>query len=172
MQESREPLEIERKFLIRYPDLNVLEENSSGKVSITQTYLVPVRKLSRRIRKTERNGEAEYWYTEKERISDMTRIERERKISEAEYEELMKEARPDAATIRKVRYFLPSGSHCFEVDLFPDWNDRAFAEVELKAEGEEFHFPECLTILKEVTADRRYTNQSLALHGFLREEID
>ena len=166
-----EPLEIERKYLIRYPDLKLLEQICTGKASISQTYLVAEKKLSRRIRKMNREGQTVYWYTEKKKLSDRTRIERERIITEEEYLDLMKEALPNAATIRKTRYYLPSGDRCFEIDIFPEWTDRAFAEVELEYEEQTFLFPDCLEIIKEVTGDKRYTNKSLAKKGFIYEPI-
>lgn len=165
------PLEIERKYLIRYPDLDLLERICTGKAAISQTYLTAEKKTTRRIRKMVRDGQTIYLYTEKKKLSDMTRIEREREITEEEYLELMKEALPKAATIRKTRYFLPSGDRCFEIDIFPEWTDRAYAEVELENEEQTFVFPDCLEIIKEVTGDKRYTNKSLAKKGFIYEPI-
>lgn len=171
MQNNKEPLEIERKFLIHYPDLDLLEQICSKKMNMTQTYLVSEKNCSRRIRKSECRGNTVYWYNEKEKISDMTRIEREREISAQEYMELIKEAIPDAATITKTRYCIPSGDRCFEVDVFPEWKDRAFAEVELENEQQAFEVPDCLSVIREVTEDGRYTNLSLALNGFVYDEI-
>ena len=36
IEHAEEPLEIERKFLIRYPDLTTLERQSDRRVSIVQ----------------------------------------------------------------------------------------------------------------------------------------
>ena len=168
---NEDPLEIERKFLIRYPDLNLLDRICTEKTAIVQTYLISEKGISRRIRKKEQGGRIEYWYNEKTKISDMTRIEREREISEEEYNELLKEALPDADTINKIRYCIPSGDHCFEIDVFREWDDRAFAEVELSDEDQEYVFPECLELIKEVTDDGRYTNKSLAINGFVYDMI-
>ena len=168
---NSEPLEIERKFLIRFPDLDLLEKLCTRKIAITQTYLLSEEFISRRIRKTECGGTVVYRYNEKEKISDRTRIEREREISEEEYAERMKEAIPEARTISKTRYCIPSGDRCFEIDVFPEWNDRAFAEVELESEDQKFEIPDCISVIKEVTEDPRYTNRSLALHGFVYDDI-
>ena len=165
------PLEIERKFLIRYPDLKELERRCERKIVISQTYLQSEIGVSRRIRKSTQNGRTVFWYSEKERISDVTRIEREREITQEEYCELQKEAIPGTRTIQKTRYCLPSGDLCFEIDLFPEWNDRAFAEVELRSEDQAYLFPDCLELIREVTQDRRYTNVSLATNGFVYDEI-
>ena len=165
------PLEIERKFLIRYPDISVLEKLCVRKIAISQTYLNAQMYVTRRIRKTQTDGKTQYWYTHKEKITDVTRIEREREITEEEYLSLLKEARPDSQTINKVRYNIPSKDLCFEVDIFSEWDDRAFAEVELKEENQDFEFPECLELIKEVTYDSRYTNSSLARNGFVYDDI-
>ena len=170
-KESAVPLEIERKFLIRYPDVLLLDKICSEKADLSQTYLLSENNVSRRVRQVKRAGSVEYWYTEKEKLSDMTRIEKERLISEEEYRDLLKEAVPGAKTIRKTRYCLPSGDLCFEIDVFPEWDDRAFVEVELDDEKREFVIPDCLTVIKEVTVDRRYLNSSLARNGFVYDEI-
>lgn len=166
-----EPLEIERKFLIRFPDLKMLEEFCSKKARISQTYLQAVPGLTRRIRRSEIFGEAGsdvfYWYTEKEKITNITRIEREREITKEEYDLLMEEADPDARTIHKTRYNLHFQDLCFEVDVFPEWTDRAFCEVELDDESRVFELPKCLEVIREVTDDHRYTNASLARNGFM-----
>ena len=168
---TMEPLEIERKFLIRYPDQDILEQLCSKKITITQTYLASEKNMSRRIRKSVYEDSTVYWYNEKEKLTDRTRIEREREISETEYLELMKEAIPDARTITKTRYCIPSGDRTFEIDIFPEWKDRAFAEVELESEKQEFVIPDCISVIREVTEDSRYTNHAMALHGFVYEEI-
>ena len=171
MGTKKEPLEIERKFLIRYPDLSELEKFCTKKISITQIYLQSQTNISRRIRKMKMIDKATFWFTEKEKISNITRIERERQISEEEYQELLIEALPGVRIIRKTRYYLPSGKYCFEVDIFPEWDDRAFVEVELEAEDSEFIIPDCLEVIKEVTDDGRYTNKMLAINGFIYDEI-
>ncbi len=168
---NSEPLEIERKFLIRFPDLDLLEKICSRKITLAQTYLLSEENRSRRIRMSECCGRVEYVYNEKERITDLTRIEREREISKEEYAELMKEAVPGAKTIVKTRYCIPSGDRYVEVDVFPEWKDRAFAEIELENEQQEFEMPGCLSVIKEVTEDRRYTNHAMALNGFVYDEI-
>ena len=120
----------------------------------------------------EKDGEKHYIYTYKEKITDITRVEKEKEITKEEYDLLMKEARPDSRTINKVRYYLPSGDLCFEIDIFPEWSDRAFAEVEMEAEDQQYIFPDILELIKEVTSDSRYTNASLAANGFVYDEID
>lgn len=158
--------EIERKFLIRYPDIDLLEQVCTRQLSIAQTYLVTEQNISRRIRMQESGNKTEYWYNEKRKITDITRIEDEKEISKIEYENLYKEKLPNSNTIYKTRYCIPSGKHIFEIDVFRDWTEWAYAEVELASEEESYQLPECVSVIKEVTHDKRYTNRSLAINGF------
>ena len=57
---------------------------------------------------------------------------------------------------------LPYRGKLLEVDLYPFWQDRAILEVELASEDETFALPDYLTVITEVTGDRRYKNVQLA----------
>lgn len=153
-------LEIERKFLIAYPDTDFLYglENCSI-VEITQTYLTD----RTRIRKWVENGKVTYIKTVKKKISELVRIETEEEISKDEYEDLRKTADPHRNTIIKTRYRYQYMGKVIEIDVFPFWNDRAFIEIELESENEEFYIPDFIKVIKEVTEDKRYRNSALAL---------
>ena len=71
--------EIERKFLIGYPDLNILERYP--KSDIAQTYLKTNDGMTSRVRKRTSNGDTKYIFTEKKRVTDVTCIENERELS-------------------------------------------------------------------------------------------
>ena len=159
------PLEIERKFLIRMPDPQRLAAESTRKIRIRQIYLkLSGDAQSRRLRLSRpEGGEEKRYYTEKIRLTDRTRIEREREIGPEEWDALMAEADPERRVIEKTRWCVPSGPHTLEIDIFPFWTDRAFCEVELSAEEERFELPGWLRVIREVTDDRRYTNYALAL---------
>ena len=78
-----EPLEIERKFLIRMPDLNWLEQlPNCRKVEIIQTYLLAKSGEELRVRQRGENGSFVYYKTYKRRVSDTTRIEVEEHLSQ------------------------------------------------------------------------------------------
>jgi CYTH domain-containing protein len=158
------PLEIERKFLIRYPDLNyLLSLNSCRRSEIVQTYLLGTDKNSVvRVRKSGSNGKYVYTLTAKKKITDITRIEDEKIIQENEYAEYLKKADPTLKTITKDRYSFYYKSQLFEIDVFPFWNDRAYMEIELGSEDQNIDFPEFIEIIREVTDDRRYANRALA----------
>lgn len=162
-----EPLEIERKFLIRYPDIHRLEQIPGvRKVDILQTYLPQIDNQIRRVRKRTEGDKTDYWYTEKMRISDVVRIERESEISYDRYQELLATADADAQPIQKTRYYLYENDQCFEIDIYPEWSDKAIVEIQLQDENDEVRMPEVLEEIREVTRDPRYKNESLAFNGF------
>ena len=162
-----EPLEIERKFLIEYPDTEALDQMPDvRKVKIIQTYLPIEDNLIRRVRESTVGDKVDYWYTEKRRISDVVHIEREKEISQEQYVELLNEAAQDAQPIRKTRYYLNANNLCFEIDIYPEWTDKALVEVELKDENDLVKFPDIIKNIREVTRDPRYKNESLAFNGF------
>ena len=62
--------------------------------------------------------------------------------------------------IEKTRYIIPSGVHCFEVDVFHGKNEGLIiAEIELSDESEEFEKPAWLG--EEVTGKPEYYNANL-----------
>lgn len=163
MQEKL-PLEIERKFLIEYPDIALLDRLSNGNRSeISQTYLVAEAGTSERVRARTRGGVTVYTHNTKIKLSHMKRVELEDEISEAEYKELLTRADPKCRTIEKVRYCVPHGGFVFEIDIFPFWNDKAFMEVEMPSEDTQVELPDFVQIIREVTEDNRYTNHALAI---------
>lgn len=161
--EPSAPLEIERKFLIRYPEMGTLTANAHRVIAIEQVYLKGAAPdVSVRIRKAAENGVTTYYKTEKQKISNLVRVEREHVISEKEYHILLGFADPARKPIRKTRYCVPMGALTAEVDLFPFWDDRAFCEVELPAEDTPFTLPDWVQVIRDVTEDKRYTNAALA----------
>ena len=105
-----EPLEIERKFLIEMPERAVLDRCPT-RWEIWQTYLLAPPGISARVRR--RVGETEqFFHTEKLRRTDRTCVEREREITRAEYEMLLRQQDPD-----RVYGFLFAGQEVrFTVD--------------------------------------------------------
>ena len=152
-------LEIERKYLILRPAEAVLARIPGAyKYDIEQIYLPS----GARIRKRVCNGKTEYFYTVKQRISDVTRIEREHAISEEEYRAFACEAGDMPAAIIKTRWCLPCGNHIAEVDIYAFWQSVAVAEVELSDENEKFELPSEIEVLREVTGEAAYLNKTMA----------
>jgi CYTH domain-containing protein len=152
--------EIERKYLIDYPDLNILE--NYPKSDIAQTYLKTNDGMTSRVRKRTSEGVTKYIFTEKKRITDVKCIENERELSAEEYEELLKLADTERRTVIKTRYCVPYNGRVVEVDIYPFWSDRAIAEVEMESENEEVCLPDFIKVIRDVTAEKAYKNASIA----------
>ena len=158
-----EPLEIERKFLIEYPDIDWLENLlNCKKIEIIQTYLKSDENEEVRVRQRGMNGNYIYFKTIKRKVDDLKRIEIERRLSKDDYLTLLMEADTEKRQIRKNRYCLMDNNQYFEIDVYPFWNDKAILEIELSDENTEIVFPKRIKIIKEVTDDENYKNASLA----------
>ena len=155
------PYEIERKFLIKFPNINWLEKNSK-KIEIIQTYLNSNNDDEIRVRQRGLNGNYIYTQTKKININNLKRIEIEKKLSKDEYLNLLMNADISKRSIRKTRYCLIYKNQYFEIDIYPFWSDKAIVEIELNNEEQEIKFPNELKIIKEVTNDNNYKNISLA----------
>lgn len=156
------PFEIERKFLIEYPDIVALESNPCCKKSeIVQTYL-NCADGEARVRQRIENGFCTYTKTVKKKISGIKRVEIEQRISKEEYIVELLDADTSKRPVSKTRYCLNYGDRVFEIDVYPFWKDKAIMEVELRSEDEIIDFPEGIKIIKEVTDDDRYKNSYLA----------
>jgi len=155
--------EIERKFLIEYPNLNELEAYPNyTKSEIAQTYLMTDDGFTSRVRKRTTNGATKYIFTEKKRVNDLKCIENEREITKEEYNGLLRLADPERRTVEKTRYCLPCGGRVVEIDIYPFWTDRAIAEVEMEDENEKVELPDFIKVIRDVTAEKAYKNYSLA----------
>ena len=158
-----EPYEIERKYLIEYPDIKWLEGNSTcQRIEIIQTYLKSRSDEEIRVRQRGVDGHYIYFQTIKKKVSNLKRVEIERRLSQAEYLNLLMDADTSRKQIRKTRYCLTYKNQYFEIDIYPFWNDKAIAEVELSDENAEIVFPKQVKVIKEVTDDDSYKNASLA----------
>ena len=161
-----EPMEIERKFLVEYPDLDWLEQlPNCRKVDIIQTYLLALPGEEVRVRQRGENGSYIYFKTRKRRVSETARVELEERLTQAEYLKLLMDADPEKRPIRKTRWCLTYENQYFEIDVYPFWTDRAIVEIELREENTPIRFPKQLTVIREVTSDERYQNASLAKTG-------
>ena len=158
-----EPFEIERKFLIEYPDLSWLESlPNCRRVEIIQTYLKAAEGEESRVRQRGSNGSYVYYQTIKRKVSGLKRVEIERRLTQEEYLRLLMEADTNRRQIRKSRYCLTWQSQYFEIDIYPFWDDKAIVEIELSREDTPVTFPKQLKVIREVTDDESYKNASLA----------
>ena len=149
--------------MIRMPDLQQLAEKSARIIEMEQVYLKGgAPGVSMRVRKSVEGDKVTYHRNEKQKLTDMVRIEQEEEIDEKHYKILLGFADPALQVIKKTRYCVPMGALTAEIDVFPFWEDRAFCEVELPDEAVTVELPEWLDVIREVTEDKRYTNLALA----------
>ena len=159
-----EPMEIERRYLIRFPDLLWLEDKPHcSKVDMIQTYLAAKPDGTEvRVRQRGQDGNFICYKTEKRRISDMTNVEIDSRINIQEYVSLLAEADPSRRPVHKTRYCLTENNRYYEIDIYPEWKKQAILEIELRSEDEEVVLPEGIRVIREVTGDRTYSNYEMA----------
>lgn len=158
-----EPYEIERKYLIEYPDTEWLKKiPNCEKVQIIQTYLRSDDSEEVRVRQRGADGHFIFTQTIKRKISDIKRLEIERRLTETEYLEFLMNADTTKRQIRKDRYCLTYNNQYFEIDVYPFWSKIAIAEIELNSEDAEVSFPEQIKVIREVTKEEAFKNASLA----------
>jgi len=158
------PYEIERKYLIEYPNIDKLSKmKNCKKVEIIQTYLNSDNEDEEiRIRQRGIDGNYTYYKTTKRKISSVKRIEVEKRLSKEEYISLLMNADSSLKQVRKDRYCLTLNNQYYEIDVFPFWKDKAIMEIELQNEEDKVIIPSFIKVIKEVTDDDNYKNHSFA----------
>lgn len=158
--------EIERKWTLDKTSLPYdLERDAIEKYEIRQTYLNFSPEI--RLRKIEPpSGNTFYTMTVKSDTSadGLTRKEYDWYITAAEYETLLK--KQEADTITKTRYVVVENERRLQFDIFHQQLDGlAYLEIEFDDEETAKGFSQPSYIVEDVTADKRYKNQSLAQFG-------
>ena len=103
---SNNNIEIERKFLIRYPSKEVFDAiPACDRSAIVQTYLESEPGVTRRVRMRRYCDGTKYYKTEKIRRTALTCDEFEGEISEKEYAELLLTADKSRRPVEKERPF-------------------------------------------------------------------
>lgn len=158
------PLEIERKYLVKIPNMETVRAQEGYKVAeMTQMYLDDGGKYAGiRIRKSLCQGETSCKKTIKKDITPLKRIEVESDITPQEYEALSKHCDSEYKPIHKWRHSFSYKNQTIELDIYDFWNDRATVEVEMESEEQKVELPDFIEVIKEVTEDCRYRNRSLA----------
>ncbi|NKN35427.1 CYTH domain-containing protein [Agrobacterium sp. a22-2] len=146
--------EIERKFLVLNDDWRPLATSSTP---MRQAYIASMDDRSVRVRT--RNGTSAM-LTIKIGQSQLVRDEFEYPIPLTDAEELMTMA--IGRVIEKTRHTVENGGFIWEVDVFEGaYQGLVIAEVEMRSETDDPARPAWLGA--EITGDRRYSNQSLAI---------
>ncbi len=163
-------MEIERKFLIEIPKLNLLDIRKD--MDIIQVYLTNGKQGSqRRVRKITEGNNEKYFYTEKTFISSTQRIENESEISKQEYHAALKDSKKECTPVAKRRICFNYSEQLFEMDIYPFSSELAILELELDSLSQEIYFPEYIRVIKEVSDDKRYSNAELATAGAFPSDI-
>ncbi|CAN7211884.1 CYTH domain-containing protein [Rhizobium sp. LjRoot254] len=147
------PKEIERKFLIA--DDTWRDQAGRGK-AFRQAIIFSENNRSIRIRTID---DEEARLTLKIGIDEMARHEFEYEVPIEDARELLDLAR--GGRIAKTRYKVEHQGHIWEIDVYEgDLKGLVVAEVELESEDEKAALPPWLG--REVTGERRFSNQALA----------
>lgn len=159
----KDHIETERKFIISKPDIDVLRAQPEYTSSdIVQIYLMSSPRVTHRIRSRTYLGKTVYTEATKMRISGMSAYEDEREITEAEFVSLSEQIDPDTTPIVKTRHTFVLGGQLFEIDVYPNWQTSAIMETELEGEDTAVQIPEFISMIKEVTGIRAYSNASMS----------
>jgi len=149
-------LEIERKFVVKIDGPAVLKQADKS-IPIIQAYLKVTDDEELRIRK---KG-PKYIVTSKQG-KGLVRKEEEREVTAAEGKKLLASAPKQFQVIKKVRFEFGR----WELDVFQTPRLPAgigIAEIELKSKTEKMPpVPKGITIIKEVTEDKRFKNKNIA----------
>jgi len=166
-ENQSQPQEIERKFLVKSLPENLEQYQHKD---ITQGYLaitedgteVRLRQKGKKYFQTVKSG------------AGKTRFESEVEITEDQFKALWEATK--GKRVEKTRYEIPHESGTIELDVYHgDLDGLLLAEMEFPGEKESNKFTPPEWLSEEVTDDKRYKNQNLALHKIpkrseLREE--
>lgn len=157
------PLEIERKYIIKMPNLSIIREKAGYTASkIRQIYIESKPHVTHRIRSREYDGKAVYTETKKIRVDKISAIEDERVISKEEFEELSLLKKSGTSVISKVRHTFPYSDFLIEIDVYPEWKSTAIMEIELRSRDETVNIPDFIEIISEVTGNKKYSNAAMS----------
>jgi CYTH domain-containing protein/thymidylate kinase len=160
-----EPIEIERKFLVKNFDIREMSIPYSA-AEIEQTYLITPSGEETRIRKRGANGSFFYTHTIKKDAGHGKKYETERALSPQEYVNLLSYADPERKTIKKIRYCFLYENQYFELDEYreeiPGLDYKHVLEIELTHIDQEIKMPPFIEIACEATGDKKFSNYNLA----------
>lgn len=160
-----EPIEIERKFLVKNFDISRMTVPYSA-AEIEQTYLITPSGEEARIRKRGSKGSYFYVHTVKKDAGHGKKIEIERILSPQEYVNLLNYADPSRKTIKKTRYCFLYENQYFELDEYkdeiPGLEYKHVLEIELTDINQAVKMPPFIEIAYDATGDKRFSNYNLA----------
>ena len=156
------PMKMERKFLIRKPDIEKINGfHNVKKVEIEQTYTKISDNEEIRIRRRGVDGDYIYYMAKMEKLAPNKRVEIEKRLSKHEYDNMLLGS-DESAKISKDRYYVMYDDRNYEIDIYPFMKDEAIMEIKVNSENEEVKIPEGIEVIKEITGDKEYMSASLA----------
>ena len=156
-------VEIERKYIIKMPDVSLLSKMDAYTVSeIEQVYLNSPSNITHRIRRRIYYDKVEHTETEKVRIDNTSSYENEREITRDEYSELLINRATDSVPLNKTRHTFCYSGQIFEIDIYPNWTSTCIMETELPSRDTVVDMPPFIEIISEVTGKREYSNASMS----------
>ncbi len=157
------PYEIERKFLVRYPNIDWLESLPNCEhVEIVQHYLRSEPSEEIRIRRRTSGETSLYYLTQKNIVGQRRSMRTQRRLTKGEYHMMATQIDPQRRAIHKTRYCLTYENQYLEIDVYPCWSDQAIVEIELSQEDAPVALPPELSVIREITDDPRYRNAAIA----------
>ena len=160
---TKSAVEIERKYIIKMPDLSVLSSQNDYTVSeILQIYLPSEQGETRRVRRRASKDRTLYIETKKLRIDGMSSEEIERELTEGEFDLLASSPLAGTSPIIKARHTFIFEGQLFEIDIYPQWKSTAIMETELQARDTKIEMPPFIEIVREVTGVKGYSNAAMS----------
>lgn len=156
------PFEVKKKFLIEYPNLDMLEQAENVvKIELDQTYLKSNDDEKIQIRRRGLKGDYIY-YQSKVRIQDGQLLQTEKRLTENEYLEKLTDSDPNKKPLHRTRYYLTTQNQYIEIDIYPFWKDKAILNVELHNVDDKVNLPDFVKVIEEITGKKQYLNSELA----------
>ena len=156
-------IEIERKYIIRTPDMTILAAQPEyTRSDIIQIYIQSEPGVTHRVRRRRYQDRVEYIENKKIRIDSISSTEIETEIDECRFDELAQGILEGTRPVLKTRHTFRLEGQVFEIDVYPEWGATAIMETELHSREERAEIPPFIEVIKEVTGDRSYSNASMS----------
>ena len=156
-------LEIERKYIIKMPDIAILSmQESYSSSEILQIYLPSEKGETRRVRRRTYADRTKFIETRKIRIDSMSSTEIEMELSEREFDSMAQTILEGTRPVEKIRHTFLYNDQLFEIDIYPEWQHTAIMETELANRDTKVAMPPFINIIKEVTGNKAYSNAAMS----------
>lgn len=162
-EEMKIGVEIERKYIIKMPDLATLATQPEyTRSDIIQIYLESEPGVTHRVRRRRYSDRVEYIENKKIRIDSISSTEMETVIDESRFDSLASAILDGTRPVLKTRHTFLFAGQTFEIDVYPEWTSTAVMETELQSREERAEIPPFIEIISEVTGDKIYSNASMS----------